>query len=514
MMCSRRKSSSKLIMAAMSAMLLAGCVSAPQEAVVTAKPKSLPARNITNFSESLACMDDLLASFGRRNIVITSAGVPDETAAISAGTKDMLISAISRMSVKSGAFQFVDFDPTQVDVNNLQSLVGFTNDFVVPNYYIRGAITQLDEGVLDESQSAAIGLREFQIGGAQDQTVSVVSLDLNVGNLLTRQIMPGVSAHNSIAVARNGFASDLAGTIQAVGIAFNVALNKGEGMHQAVRTLLELSTIEVLGKLAEVPYWRCLKIEQTDPAMVAQARSWFEDMSAKEQVVFVQRALAGKGYLNIPPTGERDQSTKEAIARYQSENDLIPDGRINFDLYAKLIGDDLALGQQPNAQGGLVEPIASNDPTQQPVVKPQPLSLILGTPQGRDGSFSVNDSLVLTAVPSQDAYLYCYYQDATGQTARIFPNQFQPDAYVGAGQTVRIPDGAAKFDIVLDRPGTKEQVVCLGARREVGLNLPPELKVADLQPIPVSSVDQVVSAFRQVGKAEVVEARMRLNVTP
>jgi hypothetical protein len=44
---------------------------------------------------------------------------------------------------RSGASRFVDFDQTEFDINALQSLVGFTEDFVVPNYYIRGAITQL-----------------------------------------------------------------------------------------------------------------------------------------------------------------------------------------------------------------------------------------------------------------------------------------------------------------------------------------------------------------------------------
>ncbi|MGI9511172.1 MAG: DUF4384 domain-containing protein, partial [Geminicoccaceae bacterium] len=241
------KGRSGLAVTGLSLLMLAGCTTSSEKAIEIAKPKTLPATNLTNFSESLRCMDNLLESFGRRDIVITSAGIPDATANVSAGTKDMLISAVSRMSVKSGAFSFVDFDATQADVHDLQSLVGFTDDFVVPNYYIRGAITQLDEGVLDEAQAAAIGVPDFQVGASRDQTVSVVSLDLNVGNLINRQIIPGASAHNSIAVARKGYAGDLAASISKLGLNFDIVLNKGEGMHQAVRTLVELSAIEVLG---------------------------------------------------------------------------------------------------------------------------------------------------------------------------------------------------------------------------------------------------------------------------
>ena len=137
--------------------------------------------------------------------------------------------------------------------------------------------------------------------------MSVVSLDMNIGNLLTRQIQPGMSAHNSISVTRNTKVGDAGGTISTYGLFFNLALNRAEGMHAAVRNLIELSTIEVLGKLAEVPYWRCLQIEQTNPAVEATARAWFNDMSEREQIVFVQRALASQGLYDAPITGVRDE---------------------------------------------------------------------------------------------------------------------------------------------------------------------------------------------------------------
>lgn len=202
------------------------------------RPKALPVRNFTSFSTSLQCMDNLLAQFGVRDIVITSAGLPDATGEISTGTKDMLISAISAMSVRSGAFRFVDFDQQQVDVHSLQNLVGFTDDFRVPNYYIRGAITQLDEGVIADSGGASIAGSAFSLGFNADQTVSVVSLDMNIGNLVTRQIQPGMSSHNSISVTRTSKAGDAGGRISSYGLFFNISLNRAEGMHAAVRSLV------------------------------------------------------------------------------------------------------------------------------------------------------------------------------------------------------------------------------------------------------------------------------------
>jgi peptidoglycan hydrolase-like protein with peptidoglycan-binding domain/curli biogenesis system outer membrane secretion channel CsgG len=485
-------------------LLLAGCAS-PKDAPVISRPKTLPVRNITSFSASLSCMDNLFAQFGIHDIVITSAGLPDATGEIRTGTKDMLISAISRMSVRSGAFSFVDFDQTETDVNQLQNLVGFTDEFRVPNYYIRGAITQFDEGVLADTAGASVAATAFSLGVNSDQVTSVVSLDMNVGDLISRQILPGMSAHNSISVTKTSKAGDAGGQISTYGLFFNVALNRAEGVHAAVRNLVELSTIETLGKLAQVPYWRCLEIEQTNPAVEAQAREWFTNMSAREQVVFVQRALASRELYDAPISGELDPATKGAIARYQADNGLLADGRINFDLYASLINQDLALGRQP-------DPLFGESPQQAAArVRPNPLTLTLATPNGSKPLYQINQSLDLTAIASQDSYLYCYYQDAGGTVTRIFPNQFQPDAHVIAGRPISIP-GAARFDIVFERPGS-EAIACLASPAELGLALPASFKTADLRPMPAHSLDDVAAAYRKVGGgAGFAEARLSIRV--
>jgi peptidoglycan hydrolase-like protein with peptidoglycan-binding domain/curli biogenesis system outer membrane secretion channel CsgG len=491
--------------AALLPILVAGCMTAPEKAPQLAKPKRLPVKNFTSFSDSLRCMDNLFASFGVRDLVITSAGLPDATGEISTGTKDMMISAISTMSVRSRAFRFVDFDQFQVDVHQLQALVGFTDDFLVPNYYIRGAITQLDSGIIAEQVGGSVSSSAFSFGASTDQVVSVVSIDMNIGDLVTRQIQPGLSAHNSIAVARSGAAGDLGGQIQSYGVFLNLSFNRAEGMHAAVRNLVELSTIEVLGKLAEVPYWRCLSIEQTNPAVEAQARVWFDDMSSRERVVFAQRALKSAGYFEARVSGEFDAATKGAVGRYQADHGLLADGRINFDLYASLINQDLAIGRQPGAGYGADGKAAAD-------IRPNPLRLTLATPKGANPSYQVGETLDLTLVSSQDAYVYCYYSDAVGNVVRLFPNQFQPDALAIGGRSIAIPSQGARFDIVFDRANVTEEVVCLGSPIELGMQLPPRFKVPDLTGMPVDSLDEVVSAYRDLDRTGLTQARVAIAV--
>jgi curli biogenesis system outer membrane secretion channel CsgG len=236
---SRRRA--RLLMAGLLA--LGACQANPETAHVAVQPRTAPVRTITSFNEALRCMDDLFLAQGKKDIYITSAGVPDATGQISAGTKEMLITSIAKMSARSGAFRFVDFDPTQIDVQMLSELVGLRPGFVAPNYYIRGAITQLDSNVLSSSASVGISAPVLDLAASRGQIVSVMSVDLNIGQLVTRQILPGMSASNSIAIVRTGQSGEVGGVIGKVGLSLNVQFDRSEGFHQAVRNLIELSAI-------------------------------------------------------------------------------------------------------------------------------------------------------------------------------------------------------------------------------------------------------------------------------
>jgi curli biogenesis system outer membrane secretion channel CsgG len=509
---------------------LMGCQPNPETAHIAAQPQTAPVRTITSFNDALRCMDELFLAQGKKDIYITSAGIPDATGLVAAGTKEMLITAIAKMSATSGAFRFVDYDPTQLDVQVLSELVGLRDNFVAPNYYIRGAITQLDSNVLSSSANAGISTPYLDLAVSRDQVVSVMSLDLNIGKLVTRQIIAGMSASNSIAVVRSGKGGDVGGVIGKAGLSLSVSLDRSEGFHQAVRNLVELSTIEALGKLTRVPYWQCLQIDQTNPTYRTEAREWFDTMSTAERVRFVRTNLAGTGY--VQGGGSSDQVDPElstAIARYQAEHDLIPSGRIDFDLYAGLLSAasrdkrqfaavaPLPAGAVPTAGA----PATSSGPATGPLsasvaaaASPPPAPTVeIKTSRGGHPSFRVNDTLVVEARTTQDGFLYCYYQDSEGAVARIFPNRFQPNAFVRGGSDVEIPPGAPKpFDIRFDKRNAHEAVACVASPLEIGLKLPEQFKVQDLEPLPVHNLKDVIESFRRAGSGQISEGWLPIEV--
>lgn len=505
-----RRSMAKLALAMVT--LLSACESRPETAYDVQHPRTPAVRNIGNFNEALRCMDDMFMTQGKHDIYITTAGIPDATGMIAAGTKEMFITAVSRMSAKSDAFRFVDYDPTQLDVQVLSEMVGLHEDFVAPNYYVRGAITQLDNNVLQSSASAGVSIPFADLAISGNQVVSVVSIDLNIGKLITRQILPGISASNSIAVVQSGKGADVGGLIGKAGVSLSVSLDKSEGFHQAVRNLIELSTIEVLGKLTRVPYWQCLSIDSTNPNFRTEARGWFDTMGEQERNRFTSAALTRTGYLRSAADSSGATFT-DAVSRYQAENDLVPTGRIDFDLYYRLLAND---ARRPGAVAAARPPadaVAMTVPATPPAASPAPLQLVLSTPRGPRPSYRAGETMVLAVQPTSDAYVYCYYQDATGTVARIFPNRFQPDAFLHGGKRLEIPPAGLKsFAIRFDKPGTSETVACLGADREIGLRLPERLKAQDLEPLPVSGLDEVAGQFREIPGARVDDARLVVEV--
>jgi hypothetical protein len=259
-----------------------------------------------------------------------------------------------------------------------------------------------------------------------------------------------------------------------------------------------------------VPYWECLSIQPTNPAFRTEVRQWFDSMGAGERDRFAETALVRAGYL--PGTGASPRDLSAAVARYQAANDLVPSGRVDFELYYRMLASDSARARPGGgattvaAAAVAATPVPSSPP---PAEAPRP---VLATTRGRP-VYRVGETMTVSVQPTGDAFLYCYYRDADGEVARIYPNRFQPDAFVPARSPVVVPPPGAAFSIRFDKAGGADAVSCLAADREVGLLLPPELKRQDLEPLPARSLEDIAARFRAIPGVRVNEAKLSIEVT-
>lgn len=476
---------------------------------VAAAPSTPAVKTITNFTQALRCMDDLFLAFDKKGIIITSAGIPDETGKVKTGTKEMLITAVSKMTVKSSAFEFIDFHSQGDDLGNLFAMKGGTPT-KLPDFYIRGSITQMDDNAVRASKGFGIGLSFLSFDWSKEAAYDLISMDMSIGDAASRRIMPETSTSNTMIITKSGkgVGAD-GGKVGKFGLSFSLDLSRTEGVGATTRTLVELGLIETLGKFTRVPYWKCLDIESTNPALMDQAREGFDSMKDKDRVLFVQRKLGGsmnryKGALD----GVMNDQLKTVIAEYQKDVGLIADGRLNFDLYFSLLDDvqnQLAAlpitPQKPAPLPGIVA-VPPPAPAAAPVVAARPampFQVRLESERGAKPTYKVGEFLNMSLSLTAPGTVFCYYEDVARNTARIFPNQFYSNSMLNAGSVMPLPSGG--FKIKFDRRG-RERVACVGDDREVVV--PAGLKGSkDLAALPVRSLDDVIGQFRKLNPTAV-----------
>ncbi|CUH52497.1 peptidoglycan-binding domain-containing protein [Shimia marina] len=316
-------------------------------------------------------MDGLLAQLPKRRYLVSSSDIPDETRSVSVGADDMLVNALNQMNRKSGRYVFLD----QARISGFGQLELITTrkkGEVKPNLYIRGAISQVDSDTAVRNASIGHDLdgdRGFTTSLYRNsRTLSVVSVDLHLVQYPSRQVLPGGSVSNSMVVTRRGLTGTVGGTIASADIVAPISIVRLESQGQAVRNLIELGLIELLGRHSGVPYWQCLNGKETDARAAEQRERRF--VLHGTDITLMQQQLIALGYLKGRPTGTLDGPTRQAITRFEVAHHLIADGGPDFDVIERL--NRLA---PPDTLASTPQPTPPKPPTgtaQPPKAKPTP----------------------------------------------------------------------------------------------------------------------------------------------
>ncbi len=549
------------IFALLLALLLAGCsaMDAKKETVEKADkakraPESTPYRSITNFSAALRCMDNQFLDYGVRDVSVIVEDIVDQTKKVNAGTKDMLISAVSDMTKRSRAIRLVAYGQ---DSGNL---IGFLNQAgrksayaVIPQFGIKGSITQLDENLIRKQTEAGIGLDTYlNLGTARNVAASVLGLDLTMLSSEDLAVLPGVTARNSVIIFKEGKGIDGDATIKKFGVNYSMSLSKSEGQSQALRNLVELASIELFGKLTKTPYWKCLGQDSNSDVIKDEISDWYSSMYANpaELVGYFQQQMRARGFYKGAIDGTPNAELKDAVAKYRPTIGMSAEPKLNLEFFTNYLNAQHArpavMAAAPSAPRP-AEPSAPPAPAAAPApapaaapaapasaptapapatpkagaeqapkqaaaapsatergalpsssqIKPTGKALKLQVSAGAAGrKFKPGEALKLTVAPSLDAHVYCYIQDESRKIVRFYPNRFQRDSLVTAATPLQLP-GNMRFQLVANDKGVKETVACFGAARDVAAELPSAVVGTDFEELPVASVEQVRDAFQK-----------------
>ena len=505
------------------------------------RPTARPVRSFSSFSDSLMCMDHLFRDAQIPTTLITSKQIPDYSNRVSVATKDMIVTALSQMSRVSNAFRFVDFEvdiSRQDTVQNLTTILLNSNQVQLqrPALYVSGAVAFVDQNVLGANFDVGTSASRLETGYSSNNSATIIGLELHLGDFRTRTMIPGLDSANEVIVGSAGQGLDLAGRIGKYGWGINVGRDYAQGTGTAMRTLVELAMIELVGKWARVPYWQCLTLEQSHPEFQRQLRDWFDKGTSAVRSGLIKKSLVSAGYLSettaVLPINH--PLLRETLARYQADHGMVVTGVVDFPTYERALrsyvtlgekGQLLRVGWNPTHADPAVPSVADGQVTAAPTGAPYgspakklSLNLQIENLVADKSTFERGTQIFLSATVSRAAHLYCYLQAADGRVQQLLPNRTYPSTLVSANQTVRIPDWMTPnpgFILDAGEPGD-EVFSCFATAEDVRPNLPPGMQIEGLTLVNgLQGMDSIHAEFEKAATGtELASQRAAWKVTP
>jgi hypothetical protein len=530
------------------AALASGCAQAPTATQRDVRTQLNPAvraeRTITSFTPALRCMDELLYAAGVRDVTMMMEEMRDATQRVPIAARDMMVSAMSEMTRRSRAVRLSVFGSDQNNLAQLLREARRTNAFaVLPEYGLRGTVSQFDDEVRRDAGSFGLTLPLIGARFGSDSKASVLGFDAAVVRTETFTLVPGVASKNTtVLVRRDAGASDGQAQLTSGNAVFAYSTARSEGTAQAARNMVELALIELTGKLTRLPYWQCLGTRDDDAEVQREIEDWHLSMDEAERIGFVKERLRERRWYDGGLDAKREPMFELALAGYRSALGLpaLAGAPLDLAFFRRFITQPVALGPlsvparpaRVAAAGGAAAatpapvataPVATATgataagataggtagsvapgavraatvappappPTVQPVIAaapraPLPLELRLSP---------AAQGVALELRALQAGYIYCYAQDPQandgGAIRRIYPNRFARDMRVERGAAVLVPGKGA---FVLD---PHHDFACLHAAREVYGDLPGVLRWGDFDDVRLKSFEEIRARFEE-----------------
>jgi Domain of unknown function (DUF4384) len=472
------------------------------------RPVVRPVRSLSNFSESLSCMDRLFRVAEIPTTLITSKQIPDASGRVPVATKEMIITAISQMSRLSNAFRYVDYEvdiARQDTVQNLTTILLNNNQIQLqrPALYVSGAIAFVDQQVISNQFDVGTSATRLDTGFSQNRHATVIGMDLHLGDFRTRTLIPGLDSANEIIIGTGSQGVDFAARIGKYGTTFNMGRDYTQGSGPAIRSLTELAMIELVGKWARVPYWQCLTLEQNHPNFQRVLRDWYDESGVESARNLIKNSLVGQGYLQAKalnnPVGGVE--FKKAVAKFQADQGMVVNGVVDFTTFERALRNFVAMGEDNQLQrvGWTAQATPSFDDsysahtsvtsTVVTITEPKADKLALDMQIENLGAdkltFESGQQIFASVVLNRSAYMHCYLIETEGNILRLLPNSNNPNALMSANQAIRIPDWMAPnpgFVVDAGNPGN-ESLLCLASEQDPVDKLPNTLKGPSFTPI-------------------------------
>ncbi len=283
-------------------------------------------KRVTRYEDSLDQFGVMLEAYDLQKIKIQSKPIKNQTAekGLPDDIRVMVETSINKIRRQ---ITLIPYDPVYYTA---EVTTGGQIVRTLPDIVIDGGLSEFDKDMIEkerelkaeaEIKKGDYGSKYDQDGGAGYKAKSGVSrlgLDLHLLNYSNQSAIAGKQASNTVNIRKTQLGWSVGYYFQGCGLSFEYSLKKQQGLHSAIRLLVEMSVMEILGKYYDVPYWRCIEGAKPDEPMCARLAEEFNDANDATQIAYLKEYLFLHGYEGF----DRDTNSFDQ-AETKSFNDIM-----------------------------------------------------------------------------------------------------------------------------------------------------------------------------------------------
>ncbi len=337
--------------------VVTGCVSSvdPKNVDITLKETG-PEVKLTSYTETLNELGLMTEIFDTGELKIQSDPVGDNTgtAGATGGEIPRDITEILKSTLNSigGYIKYIPYDPAYIQNMNVTGYSDFSEK-LIPEVVISGGITEFDRGLETRGDGTDFGADAsftnapswtpsssvgVNYGNSGKEGLARITLDFNMLDFKTMAGIPRMNTVNSMEVRKGLREKEFGITLFGPTFGRKGSIKKVQGRHAAVRVLVEVSMIQMVGKYLALPYWKLLgEGAEPDKVVVKQIKRYYYSINDAERIMAAQQWAFLYGH-QLSFSGQIDSATQAAFQAI--DPGFVPGSNvIGFETFMKIYSD-------------------------------------------------------------------------------------------------------------------------------------------------------------------------------
>jgi hypothetical protein len=332
--------------------LVFSCATLDPQKVDVELPVTDPFQKITQFYSVLDDMGLMTEIYDIEELRVQSMDIDDKTgtAGSTQGEIPQRITEMVKSTLNSigGLVTYIPYDPYFIQSQNQTGYA--INNITRPEVILSGGITEFDRGLETRGGNTDLAgqkkiamIPEFiqgsnvgmQYGGNAKAGLARITLDFNLLDFNKMIGIPKMNTTNSMEVGKALKGKELAVSVFGLSFGRKGTIKKVQGRHEAVRLLVELSMIQIVGRHKALPYWRLLGDDALeDRIVIRKLDRFYHRLTGSDRIQFAQEYLYLHGY-DLIANGEMDSTTVSALQQFSSDTGVVA-SEIDLDTFKRL----------------------------------------------------------------------------------------------------------------------------------------------------------------------------------